>query len=323
MRHPLAWLALVGFFLLTAARGQADASDDFERKLVDELRAIDPGAVELFVQANQARQRDDRATAARLYGEVFARAPGFIHAERRQCGELIAIGQYGEGLALCRAAAKADPSGPNLGALAQALVSSPARGPLSSSEAADVQKLLARAIELEPTEEYPYLAQCHFAIKQNNLALLETCIQQLERVAPEHAATLYMSWVLAMSKQEWRRAADIIDRGRAVNLPPKMLQSMEHDLDEKRPFWDRWLGTAIGILAGWACVMALLTVAGLVLSRITLRHAEALSTGPSTVWDLFADRAWLEREMTLVVYGRLAMRGIRLAPLPARSGGAA
>ncbi len=39
--------------------------------------------------------------------------------------------------------------------------------------------------------------------------------------------------------------------------------------------------------------------------------------GGATVWDLFADRAWVEREMTLVVYGRLAMQGIRLPPLPA------
>jgi Zn-dependent protease with chaperone function len=34
------------------------------------------------------------------------------------------------------------------------------------------------------------------------------------------------------------------------------------------------------------------------------------------VWDLFSNRSWLEREMTLLVYGKLAERGIRLPPLP-------
>jgi Zn-dependent protease with chaperone function len=45
--------------------------------------------------------------------------------------------------------------------------------------------------------------------------------------------------------------------------------------------------------------------------------AAAESPAGETVWDLFANRPWIEREMTLVVYGRLAMQGIRLPPLPA------
>src|SRR5262245_57313305 len=103
MRHLLLTLTIFGFVLLTAAPGRAAPVEEFDRKITADLRAQDPAAADLFGQANEARAREDHVLAARLYGEVFARAPKFTHAERRQCGELVALGRYGEGVALCRA----------------------------------------------------------------------------------------------------------------------------------------------------------------------------------------------------------------------------
>jgi Zn-dependent protease with chaperone function len=121
-------------------------------------------------------------------------------------------------------------------------------------------------------------------MRQNDLPLFETCVDELEKMAPDHPGTVYFGWVLAMSTSRWADAADAIERGRKAGLPPPMLASMESSLDEHRPFWVKWFGAGLGLLAAWACSMVFLTLAGLVLSRLTLRHAESLSTssGEST-----------------------------------------
>jgi Zn-dependent protease with chaperone function len=282
MRQLFSTLALL-VVALVAATTRAAAPDAYEQRITEELRAQDPSAADLFVQANDARERNDHGSAARLYGEVFARAPRFTHAERRQCHELIALGQYGEGLALCRAAVKADPSADNLGGLAHAILAKPEKGPLPPSEAAEVQKLLARVTVIAPNDEQLAIAECQFAMREQKTAPFEACVARLEKVAPDREATIYFSWILAMSKEEWGRARDLVARARAANMSPGMLDDMQRDLDENQPFWDRWLGTGVGILAGWIGLMLLLTVAGLTLSRLTLRHAEVLSTSTSEV----------------------------------------
>src|ERR1700753_2619498 len=111
-------LGAIAIFLWcgTALAGPAD--DAFEKKIEAELGAIDPGAVEVFQRANAAREREDHDAAEKLYAEVSARAPSFIHAERRRCGQLADLGRRAEAIALCRDAVAKDPSGPNYGALA-------------------------------------------------------------------------------------------------------------------------------------------------------------------------------------------------------------
>ncbi|HWZ88416.1 MAG TPA: hypothetical protein VNW92_06185, partial [Polyangiaceae bacterium] len=103
----LGGLVLIALSGLALADGSKDA---FEQKLEAELTALDPSAVALFQQANAARDREDHRTAERLYGELFARVPAFIHAERRRCGELSQLGERQAALPLCHDAVNRDPS---------------------------------------------------------------------------------------------------------------------------------------------------------------------------------------------------------------------
>jgi len=73
-----------------------------------------------------------------------------------------------------------------------------------------------------------------------------------------------------------------------LNRPPSPYDSHPSPRDRIR-----WVGTIVG------------------------QSNDAARDDTSMVWELFRDRAWLEREMTLVIYQRLAMQGIRLPPLPA------
>jgi Zn-dependent protease with chaperone function len=172
----------------------------------------------------------------------------------------------------------ADASAQNLGTLAFALFQNSDKAPLSSKEAAEVQKLLSRALELDPRDEYLLSLRCEFAIKQENISALHSCVEKLESVAPESPRTIYMAWVLAMSKNDWDQAEATIARARKAKAPDAMVRTMQEGLDNFQPFWRRWLGLGLGVIGAWAGLMLLLTVAGLSLSRMTLNHAEALST---------------------------------------------
>jgi Zn-dependent protease with chaperone function len=274
---------VVGLLFLLATLSQrawADEPDKYERAITEELRAANPAAVALFEQANEARQREDHATAARLYGEVFAEVPSFIHAERRQCMELAALGKKDEGIALCRNALKVDQSAANLTGLAHALMSKSPAESLSSRDTGEASELLNRAERLEPDNDNVAFAQCKLALELRNLSYLESCSKRLERLAPRHPMTFYTSWVVAMSHEQWGEASDIIARGKAAQVPPKMLEEMQKGLDENRPWTDGLLALGAYIFAAWAGLLLALTLAGVSLSRATLRHAEGWSSSP-------------------------------------------
>jgi Zn-dependent protease with chaperone function len=274
---------VVGLFFLLgtlSSRAWAEEPDKFEQSITEELRAANPAAVGLFEQANEARQREDHATAARLYGEVFAQVPSFIHAERRQCMELATLGKKSEGIALCRHTIKVDPSAANLTGLAYALLSNQPSESLSTRDATEASELLSRAEKLEPDSENVAFAQCRLALQLKNLSYLESCSKRLERLAPRHPSTFYTSWVVAMSHERWSQAADIVARGRAANLPPKMLEEMQKGLEDNRPWTDGLLEIAGFTFGGWAAVLLALTLSGVTLSGATLRHAESWSSSP-------------------------------------------
>src|SRR6185436_18911300 len=130
MRRTLAvWAGLLAASLAWARQAQAKPHDDFNQRIEAELRAKDPALA-----------------------EVFEKAPTFLHAERRRCGELLQLGRRDEALKLCRDAVDKDPSAPNLSALASALVSKNAGEKPWESETDEAKQLLERAQALDPND---------------------------------------------------------------------------------------------------------------------------------------------------------------------------
>jgi hypothetical protein len=101
MRRLLLFVALLASYLLDTGTARATEPDAFDKKITEELRTLDPSAVDLFERANSAREHGDHAAAANLYGELFARVPAFVHAQRRQCAEYVFLGRRDDAIALC------------------------------------------------------------------------------------------------------------------------------------------------------------------------------------------------------------------------------
>jgi len=257
---------------VTEAR--AATPEAFEQRLEAELRAVDPALVEVFARANQARARQDHAGAEKLYAEVFEKAPGFVHAERRRCGELLALDQHDAALALCRDAVAKAPQAPNLTALASVLAAESNGSKPSVSELEEAYGLLERAEADDPEDSYVALAQCQVAMQRSSIPELRNCSSRLDALAPNDPRTAWASWLLAMSTGRFDDADEQIERARKNGAPAAMLEAMIKGTEDNRPFTDRAWYWGWRILAGWLSLSSLLVLAGTALSRITLRTAE-------------------------------------------------
>lgn len=185
MRHLLLRLFLTlaaTLFFPALASAAPKSGAELDAQLAAELSVIDATAAALFVEASRAQEFEPER-AARLYGEVVARAPGFAAAKRRRCGALVTLGRSLEGIRLCREAAAQEPSSTNLAALAVVLAASAPKGEaLTADQLAEIETTLQRAEAADPEDPYPGVARCQVLMASARLADAEKCI---ERVAPK------------------------------------------------------------------------------------------------------------------------------------------
>lgn len=110
--------------LLGGSPAVAQAQDDreaYEKRITEELEKTNPEALEVFKEANQAREKRDFKKAAGLFQKVREMAPGYVHAFRRGCQAELELGHRGKAIELCRAALAKDESWENLASLSMAL----------------------------------------------------------------------------------------------------------------------------------------------------------------------------------------------------------
>src|SRR5690349_12077286 len=119
MRKVLGILALA--VICCAFSLSAEPIQQFDAMLVDQLNALDPGAVDTWNHANAARAAGQHDVAAGLYADVFKRVPKFVHALRRQAGEELQLGKRDVALQHAHDAVFIERSAENLAMLGAAL----------------------------------------------------------------------------------------------------------------------------------------------------------------------------------------------------------
>lgn len=144
--NKISCLLLLCFcFLAVSLSAQTSERDAVKESAVtEELRAIDPKAVEAFTSATAALDAGNFAEADRLYAEVIAKVPDFDAALRRRGFALIALGHRSEGVELTKKALAIRRTVENLGGRANSLMYSTdpefRPSPAEASEAAKLSK---------------------------------------------------------------------------------------------------------------------------------------------------------------------------------------
>src|SRR5712691_9436357 len=250
----------------------AETLQQFDAKLVDELTALDPGAVDIWNHANTARAAGQHEAAAKLYADVYQRVPKFVHALRRQAGEEIYIGRRDLALTHSREAVKIERSAENLARLAEALVVVK-NGKATDEDLQEAKKLSLEAVAKKPGDGYPHSVLARVAVMSNDFELLKRETERLEVLQPKTYQTYIYRVNVAASEGDWSEAFAALERARQFGLPADDYNEIRRELRGATPFYVRWWKPAAMGLAIWFGGFAVLLIAGAILSRVALRAA--------------------------------------------------
>jgi Zn-dependent protease with chaperone function len=274
--------------------------DDFEKRIVAELAAQRAEAVDVFVQANAAREKGDHATAARLYGVVHEMAPDFVHALRRQAGEVLALGDRPKAISMARRAVAAAASPENLSVLALSLSRETARSKPSAAERAEAVQVAERAAQQAPDDSHVQAALAQVALTGGDLPRLKQAVDRLLVVGADEETTYEFKAVLEASEGHFAAADEALEHARELGMPPDRYVALRAALREARPWTQRMLSGALWIAGAWSAVLALLVTAGFLLSGAALNAAARVPEERSG--RAVGASAWVRRTYSVVLW---------------------
>jgi Zn-dependent protease with chaperone function len=283
-RAMLAWLcALASVATLTLAspaHGLSSARkarlDAFDQRVASELEALDPKAAATFAEANAARDRGELDVAASKFEDVHRAVPKFSHALRRLCGVELRLGRHDAAITHCRGALEIEPTSENLSALALALLWAPPGENAPLADVSEAQQHASHALALDPDDDFAAAALGQAALATNDLAALRRASERLVALAPDEPTGHFFAALADASDQRWSDAEHEVEVARSLGLPAEEADRLHAAIRSSEPLHLRAIGPASYLLGGWLAALALLFLAGVVLSRATLRAAAAL-----------------------------------------------
>jgi tetratricopeptide (TPR) repeat protein len=200
-------LLAVAIAVVGCSAQSRETSVEPKRQKVDALEVqgmqlMHPKAAKLMEEGEAALRANDLERAVEDFRQAEVEAPAAAIVPRRQCQALTALGRRDEAIRACERAVGKLGSGMDFRALVGALVSAPP----TPTEMAKAMAMAARAREVMPTEPWGYAAQCDIARRLGDTEMFNTCVQDLQRVAPDHYETRRVLAVAESLRHPWRLA---------------------------------------------------------------------------------------------------------------------
>lgn len=255
--------------------------DAFNQRLHTELRELDPEAEALLAQADAARDREDHPAASELYGKVFAKAPGFVPALRRQAGEESKLGHRSRGIALAEHAVELGRNVDNLAMLALILATS---GPGSEPSRDELDRALGLAREAliyDHKNLFAHVTHAQVAIACSSLKDLDEEIAFLVDKVPNDKYTLVFRTVSAISHGDLTGARQTLEEAHRMGLPDEAYRSLSESIEKARPTGPRILRLAGLATTAWIGGGLVLLAVGMILSAVTLRQSGEVPADPN------------------------------------------
>ena len=281
MRKQLAVLFVV---LISSLPLSAETLAEFDARLGRELGAKDFNALMLWQQANAARDASNHHEASRLYAQVYARVPSFVHALRRQASEESDAGYRDLAIEHGREAVQLDRSPKNMATLAYILMSTEA---MTTAEMTEGVALAREAANASPDDEFVQFVLAQAGQATNDIEMIREATVRLESIAPKAVETQMSRVVVAAREGNWEEADAALLRAKALGLPLAEYESTRKALASAQPFYARWWKPALLGLAIWFAGFGVMLLAGAVLSRIAMRAARTTNALSSNVRRLY------------------------------------
>ncbi len=150
----------------------------------------------------------------------------------------------------------------------------------SASDVAEAGVLADNAVGLAPDSPSAHAVACQAALAEGlvkHLDRFKTSAAALHRLAPELPQSHYFEALVALAGNDFERARREADHARASGLAPEHQSGLDDGIAqaeaEATPWTRRALRLALWVCVPWLGGLLLLTLLGVVLSRVTLRQA--------------------------------------------------
>ena len=244
-----------------------------EQEILDRLAAIAPDAVPIFQRATQAMDVGDSAAAKAGYEEVLALAPGFPDALRRLAYAQRTMVNLDAAVQYAEEAYAADASAINQEALARAL--------LGRGTPADIVSGFQHAREAAaamPEDPTMHITLFLGALANEDDAVMRQASAALVELAPANPVSHYFAGISAAVDGKWERAEREMLLAQELGMPPEAVEDALANGIRAQARLRRLLKGGGYAVAGWLIGLGLLTVLGLLLSRMTLVAVQRTQT---------------------------------------------
>jgi tetratricopeptide (TPR) repeat protein len=170
-----------------APRSSHARAVELEEIDIRELARMSGPAREKFDRGQTLLEQGDFNGAHDLFREVASLEPRSAIAFRQLCEALTSLGRRDEALTTCMGALTRGGSGMDCRAYVRALTSGDK--PITPNDMALAVAFARRARELMANRAGGYAAQCDIANQLGDTEMLNECLKELKRVAPEHPET--------------------------------------------------------------------------------------------------------------------------------------
>jgi len=273
---------LVCFLFAALSVAQSPRRDPAkEEKLSQQLRKTAPKAVETFKAATTALDEKNYQTAVELYTEVLKQAPDFEAALRRLGYALIGSGKRSEGLAMTQKALSLNRTPENLSGHAFALTDPTEKNNYKPTRSElDQAFLLSKEAMQKDTEndpDYP-LAAAEYALATERIEEFNSLVQSLKTRFPDHAGTHFFNGLRLANDGDFDAAETEIKAAESLGIPREstgpLLAAIQKSKSEAYFGLGSYIRPGFYLVGAWLLGLAILFVAGKILSAKTLRSVE-------------------------------------------------
>lgn len=247
-----------------------------ERKIEQQLMALDSSAVPLFKAATVELDQEHYSFADSLYTLVCEKVPNFDHAIRRLGVTKMSAAKPKEAIDLCEKAVSINRSYSNIITLATIYIraSSSADGVITPylSKAKDLLAECQKLPDAEEKEYMPYYAQ--IALQLNQIDEFKTVSKTLLERHPDLMSSHYYGAVAAALNEDWAAAENEIQIAKSMGLPEEDVEQFLDSGVRSKASTDKYMHWGLWIFLFWAIGFVVLYVVGVILSSYTLRSVE-------------------------------------------------
>jgi len=237
----------------------------FEQEIYDRLAAINADAVPIFQEATQAMDAGDLVAAKQGYELVLDLAPDFPDAARRLSYIEMGLGSIEAALQRARQAYAVQDSPYNCNALARALLAT--EDPRNAAEALTLAWAAAEAL---PDDVSVSLTLLHAGLVRNDIDAIRQASTTLVEVVPEFPPGHFFAGLVAAQDGKWEQAERDLLLAQELGMPAEDVQAALDDGIASQAHLHRWLRRGAYTIVTWLVGLAVLFLAGMLLSRLTL-----------------------------------------------------